>query len=143
MAASNDVIYSRAGSQTRDNTTGMNQPVTAASGDYNGTGANNSLVFTAGVEGGYVQRIRLKAVGTNVASVARFYINNGSSNLVATNNTFFHEEQLPATTATNTAPTPPVDVVLNFALEPNFRIYMGLGTAVAAGWVALPFAGKY
>lgn len=143
MPANTAPIFSKSGSQSNNNATGMNQPVLLAAADYTGAGVNNALVFTAGIDGSFVQRIGLKAVGTNVASVMRFYINNGASNLVATNNTFFGEVQLPAATASNTAPTAPVDLIMNFALEPGFRIFMGLGTGVAAGWVAQPVAGKY
>lgn len=121
----------------------MNQPVTLLAGDYTGISANNSLVFTAGPEGSFVQRIRLKAVSANAASVMRFYINNGLTNATATNNTFFDEVQLPLIAASATAPTAPVDLIMNFALPAGFRIYMGLGTAVAGGWMALPIAGNY
>lgn len=144
MPGNTDMICSRVASLSTNNGTGMGQPVTAAAADYTGAGLNNVLVWTADtVNGGFIQRIRLKAVSTNVASVMRFFINNGAANTIATNNTFFDEVQLPATTASAIAPTVPVDLILNFALEPGFRIYMGLGTAVAGGWVAQPVAGKY
>jgi hypothetical protein len=32
---------------------------------------------------------------------------------------------------------------MNFALPAGFRIYVGLGTAVAAGWVVTAIAGDY
>lgn len=115
-----------------------------ATGDYNGTGGNNILIFTAdATNGGFVQRIRLKAIGTNVATVARFYINNGSTNGTATNNVFYGEVSLPQTTATNTSATTEIDYPLNFALPAGFKLYAGLGTTVASGWVASVIAGAY
>jgi hypothetical protein len=115
-----------------------------ATGDYNGTGGNNILIFTAdATNGGFVQRIRFKAIGTNTASVARIYINNGSTNGTATNNVFYGEVSLPGTTAINTAATVDVDYALNFALPAGYRIYAGLGTTVASGWVASVVAGAY
>lgn len=52
--------------------------LTTAAADYTGQGANNIIVFAADpTNGGYVQRLRFKALGTNTASVARIYINNG------------------------------------------------------------------
>lgn len=144
MAGNIDPIYSRAGDVSNNGTTGMNQAVTAAANDYTGASANNSLAFTAdATNGSYVARIRFKAAGTNVASVARIFINNGSVNTTAANNVFFGEVSLPATTATATSATVDIEYPLGFALNPGFRIYWGLGTAVAAGWVATVIGGKY
>lgn len=144
MPGNTDPIYSKIGDVSNNGTTGMNQLITAAANDYTGAGANNSLIFTAdSTNGSFVQRIRLKAGGTNVASVARVFINNGSANTTAANNVFYGEISLPATTAIATAATVEIDYPLNFALPAGFRIYIGLGTAVAAGWVATVVGGKY
>ena len=126
----------------------MASVVTAAANDFTGAGANNALVFTAdATNGGLISRIRFKAAGTNVASVARIFINNGSANTTAANNTFFGEVALPVTTANAAGTTgPDLEYVFPYAglaLNPGFRIYWGLGTAVAAGWMATPVAGKY
>lgn len=145
MAAVNtDPIYSKSGDVSNNGTTGMNQLITLAANDYTGIGANNSLIFTAdATNGGYIQRIRFKAGGTNVASVARIFINNGSTPGTATNNVFYGEISFPATTLIATAATVEVDYPMGFAIDPSFRIYFGLGTAVAAGWVATVIGGKY
>ena len=63
--------------------------------------------------------------------------------LTATNNLFYGEVSLPATTAIATAATVDIDYPMNFALDPAFRIYFGIATAVAAGWVATVIAGRY
>ena len=144
MAANNDPIFSRIGDVSTNGTTTMSQPITAAANDYTGAGANNSLVFTADpTNGEFVQRLRFKALGTNVATVARIFINNGSVNTTAANNSFYGEISLPATTLSASAATVDIDYPMNLAINPGFRIYVGLGTAVAAGWVAMPIAGKY
>lgn len=144
MPANNDPIYSKQGSVSNNAGTAMNQLVTAAANDYTGAGANNSLVFTAdATNGSFVQRLRFKAGGTNVATVARIFINNGAANTTATNNTFYGEVALPATTAIATANTVDVDLPMNFALPAGFRIYVGYGTATAAGWAVTPIAGNY
>lgn len=58
--------------------------ITTASADYTGQGILNASVFTAdATNGGFVQRLRFKALGTNVATVARIYINNGQGRLVS------------------------------------------------------------
>lgn len=52
---------------------------------YQGTGANNYVIYTADpTNGGFVQRLRFKGLGTNPATVMRIYINNGNGSLVTT-----------------------------------------------------------
>lgn len=143
MAVNTDPIYSIAANLGNNASTGMNALITAAANDYTGAGANNSLVFTAGANGSFIQRLRFKAGGTNIATVARIFINNGSANTTATNNEFYGELSLPATTASATASTADFDYPLNFALPAGWKIYVGLGTTVAAGWVVTPIAGSY
>lgn len=144
MPGNYDPIYSRVGDVTKDGATGMNQLVLLAANDYTGAGANNSLVWTAdATNGGFIQRLRFKPGGTNVATVARIFINNGSANATATNNTFYGEVSLQATTAIATAATIDMDYPLNFALPAGFRIFVGYGTATAAGWAVTPISGKY
>src|SRR5438874_2730075 len=115
MPGNNDPIYSKAGDVSNNGTTGMNQLITAAANDYTGAGGNNSLVFTAdATNGGFVQRLRFKAGGTNVASVARIFINNGTTVGTAANNVFYGEISLPATTAAAAAATVDLDYPMNF-----------------------------
>lgn len=144
MPGNSEPIYTRVGDVSSNGSTGMATTITTATGDYTGVSANHQLVFTAdATNGGYVQRLRFQATGTNTASVARIYLNNGSSNTTATNNTFYGQVSLPATTAINTAATVEIDYPMGFALNPGFRIYVGLGTTVAAGWVCTAIGGKY
>jgi hypothetical protein len=52
--------------------------LTTASADYTGNNINNVVVYQADpLNGSYLQRLRFKAYGTNVATVARIYINEG------------------------------------------------------------------
>jgi hypothetical protein len=143
MPANTDPIYSVAGDVSNNGATGMNQLVTAAANDYTGIDADVSLVFTAGANGSFIRGLRFKAGGTNTASVARIYINNGATPGTATNNTFWGEVSLPATTAIATSATVEIYYPMNIALNATFRIYFGLGTAVAAGWNCNAEAGKY
>ena len=62
---------------------------------------------------------------------------------VVTNNYFFGEVSLPIVAASATAATPDIDYPMNFALPPGFRIVVGLGTTVTAGWTCLAIAGNY
>jgi hypothetical protein len=114
---------------------------------YDGTNATtDKILFTAdATNGGYVQRIRFKALGTNVVSVARIYLNNGAAQTTATNNLFYGEISLPATTASNNAATVDIDYPLNMALPAGFTIIVGVSAAadLASGWTAGVIAGKY
>jgi hypothetical protein len=144
MAQNTNPIFTLSGDISNNGTTGMNQAVLTAANDYTGIGANNSLVFTAdATNGSYVREIRFKAIGTNIASVARIFINNGTTVGTATNNTFYDEVPLPATTISASTATATVVLPLNFVLNPGFKIYWGLGTTVAAGWTANVIGGKY
>ena len=232
--------------------------LTTAANDYTGLSVYNNVVFTSdATNGGFIQRLRFKALGTNVASVARMYINNGlgrfasiagsmsaitptgtqsttggtmntgtgitwygmvypidpngqigtgsleataaattssstgsiawswtavngaASYLLVTgtatgaerqvfttttnsytqtvntsstregirgigrNNFFFGEISLPATTAIATAATLDVDYPMGFAIPAGYRILVGLGTTVAAGWNVVAIGGAY
>ena len=72
MAANSSPIYSRLGDIDGS------AVLTTAAADYTGQGANNIVVFGAdSTNGSFVQRLRFKALGTNIATVARIYLNNG------------------------------------------------------------------
>lgn len=101
------------------------------------------LCFSASTNGSFVQRIRFRTLGTNVASVARVWINNGNSTGTAANNTLWDEISLPATNVTETTAQSNYELPLNFALPPNYTIYVTLGTAVAAGWDTIVIGGNY
>jgi len=141
MAGNTTPIFSRIGAIGG---IGSATLTTVSSADYTGAGAQNILVFTSdATNGGFVQRIRLKAIGTNVATVARIYINNGLTNGTAANNVFYGEISLPATTASTTSATVDVDYPLNIALPAGYKLYVGLGATVATGWVVSVIAGAY
>ncbi len=143
MPANQAPIYTLTPDTTTDNATTMPQAKTAAAADYTGAGANNFLMHTAGANGSYCRTIVAKAIGTNVATVLRVYVNNGSANTTAANNGFVMEISLPATTASATAGTAEIEIPLEFAIKAGHRLYGGLGTAVAAGWVFTVLAGQY
>lgn len=70
--ANSDPIYSRRGAITRS------ALLKTAANDYTGVSVYNKEVFAADVlNGSFIQRLRFKAIGTNVATVARIYLNDG------------------------------------------------------------------
>lgn len=102
-------------------------------------------VFTAdGTAGGYVQRIRFRPLGTNIATVARVWINNGNSPTGATaNNVLWDEVSLAASTISTTSALANTELPLNFALPPAYKLYVTLGTGVAGGYDVSVIGGKY
>lgn len=109
---------------------------------YTGVGTVGTC-FTAGAAGSFVGYVKLKPLGTNVASVARFWINNTGTNATATNNFLWGEVNLPATTAVANAAIAELTLQFNIALEPGYKINWALGTTVAAGWQAITVGGDY
>ena len=109
------------------------------------TGASYQCFSADTTQGGYVQRIRFRTLGTNLAAtVARVFINNGGTTATASNNTLWDEITLPATSVTQTAAQANYELPLNMALPPNYRLFITLGTAPnAAGWIATVIGGKY
>jgi hypothetical protein len=144
MAGNAAPIYSKAGNTSTNGTTGMGQLITTGTNDYTGIGANATLCWTAdATNGGYIERIRFKAGGTNVANVARIYLNNGSTPTTAANNFFYGEVTLPATTAVTNAATVDIDYPMGFALPAGFRVYFQLAVNAAAGWAGMGIGGSY
>lgn len=143
MAANNSPVYTKKGNLTANGGITMVTGMVTATADYTGASANHVLAHTAGADGSYIKKIRFVATGTCTASVARIYLNNGSTNTVATNNQFIGQISLPATTAINTAATSEPEYVMELMIPATFRIYIGLGTTVAASWIPTCLAGDY
>lgn len=143
MPANTAPVFTLVGNLTANGGTTMTAGMVTATGDYTGVSANHVLAHTAGANGSYIKRIKFVATGTNTASVARIYLNNGSTNTTATNNQLIGQVSLPGTTAINTAATSEVEYPLEMMLEASFSIYIGLGTTVAASWIPTVIAGDY
>jgi hypothetical protein len=119
-----------------------NGPLLTANTATDGTGSTLTI-FTAGANGSYVQRVIARAVGTNVASVLRIFINNGSASSTQANNVLIGEMTLPATTASAVSALQPIEYPLNFALPASYVINVCLGTTVAAGYRVSCVGGDY
>ena len=116
--------------------------ITTANTAKDGTGTV-LLVYTAGANGSYVQRVRFRPSGTSVQTVARLFINNGSTNATAANNILFDEITLSAITLSETAAQPSFEIPMNFALPAGYKLNITIGTTVAAGWYVSAIGGDY
>jgi hypothetical protein len=137
MAANTDPIYSRIADI---------QWITlsaTANNVYDGTGTV-STVFTAdATNGGYVSYVKLKPMGTTAVSSVRLFLNNGSTNTTAANNSLIAEATLAAVTIATNAANPEVIVPLNMALPAGYRINAVVSANTTATWQATAVGGKY
>lgn len=116
--------------------------LTAANTAKDGTGTV-ATVFTAGANGSRIDQIKVRTLGTNVATVLRFFVNNGSANTTATNNSLIHEVTIAATTVSEVAALSDIDItIIKNSVETvvpipylpaGYKINCTIGTAVAAG----------
>ncbi len=93
--------------------------------------------------GSRVDYLRIRPLGTNIATVLRIFINNGSTAATATNNTLFTEVTMAATTVSQTSALAETTVPLDLALPPSYRIYVLNATTVAAGFHVTAVSGDY
>lgn len=144
-----DPIYSRAG----DIQLGAAVLGPSANTALDGTGANTTSVFQADTtNGGYVDTLRLKPVGSPAATVARVFIctvtgafTPGTSNTAA-NTSLYTEVTLPTITQSQAAASPDFTVPLKLALPPGYRLLLTFGTSTGAagtGYAATVVGGKY
>lgn len=116
--------------------------VTTANTAKDGTGTVVT-VFTAGADGSRIDQIKVRALGTNVATVIRFFVNNGSTNATAANNSLVHDTTIAATTNSETAALVDNNITLTVNttetvppipyLPAGYKLNITIGTTVAAG----------
>lgn len=141
MAANTSPIFSAKGSiqwnpaiLTAANTAkdGTGTVATVATGNAVGNAAGN-----------LIQKLIARPLGTNVATVLRVFINNGSTNATALNNSLIAEMSLPATTLSEINAQYDYVLPLDFILPAGYKINCTLGTAVAAGFALTVMGGEY
>lgn len=117
--------------------------ITAANTAKDGTGTVDTVWTADATEGSFVQKLIIRPRGTNVASVLRVFLNNGSTNATASNNALIGEVTLPATTNTETAAIQGTEISLNIPIPAGYKINVTLGTAVAGGYTVTAISGDY
>lgn len=128
-----------------DGNGGAAGPLKTANNTYDGTGTVLTI-FTAGANGSALTHVTMKAAGTNVLSLARFFVNNGSTSATLGNNSLIGEMILNATTASATAESPyyiwapPNGILL---MPASYTVNVVLATTVAAGYVVTAYGGDF
>ena len=124
------------------------ESITAANTTIDITSGTSYLVWTANAtEGGFLREIRIKAnpSANTAATVARIWINNGSTTGTAANSALFAEAGIPAITASNSQPQPDTVIPVNMGVPPGYRFYLTLGTAPGGSgeFTAVGIGGRY
>ena len=101
------------------------------------------LLATAGANGSRVDFLRVRALGTNVATALRIFVNNGADPTVAANNVLFTEATIAATTLSEVAALAETQIAMDLALPAGYRLYATIGTTVAAGLMVSAVFGDY
>lgn len=117
--------------------------VATANTAKDGTGTVVTVFTADATNGGRVEKLKVRAAGTNVATVLRVFINNGSTNATAANNTLYTEATIAATTLSEVAALADNEITLTLALKPGYKINVTIGTTVAAGLAVTGVGGKY
>ena len=138
MPGNNNPIFSRVG-----DIQWVGAALTTANTAKDGTGTVASVFTADATNGGYVQKLVARALGTNVATVLRVFVNNGSASTTAANNVLVAELTLPATTLSEVSAQPDMTLPLNLSLPPGYKLLCTIGTTVAAGYQLTAVGGKY
>lgn len=139
MAANTNPIYSRTPDVQWSAT-----DVTAANTTKDLTSGTSYLVWTAdATEGGFLEKLTVRPLGTNVATVMRVWLNNGATTGTRANNTMIAEMTIAASTVSEVAAQAAFDIPITQAIPPGYKIYVTIGTAVSAGFHVTGFGGKY
>lgn len=101
-------------------------------------------VFVSDVAAATSPQVRMfEVTGANTLVQANIWQTGSNRDSAVGNMQLYGEITLPATTASATLATPDIDYPMNFALEPGVEVYVGLGTAVSAGWNVCAIGGIY
>jgi hypothetical protein len=149
MAANTNPIFGR----TPDVQLGGAVLGPSANTAQDGTGANTTSIFQADTtEGGFVDEIRLKPVGSPAATVVRVFIctvtgafTAGTSNTVV-NTAMIAELSLGSVTTSNSVAQNDLSIPIRKALPAGYRLLITFGTSTGAsgtGYAVATFGVKY
>lgn len=95
------------------------------------------------INGVRIEKLVFQPIGTNVATVARAFLNNGQVSTTAANNTYIDDVTLPASTLSEVASMAGTEMLLDIVVPPFHKINITIGTTVAAGYHVYAVAGGY
>lgn len=79
----------------------------------------------------YLREVRVKAhpINATAATIARLWLNNGSTIATAANSSFLAEMQIPATAASTTVPTPEFVLPVGRIIQATYRVLLTFSVA--------------
>src|SRR3954462_10316528 len=87
--------------------------ISAANTALDGTGTVVTVFTADATNGGRVDTLKVRQIGTNIATVLRVFINNGSTNATATHNTLYMELTIAANTISQTTQSTDYEIALD------------------------------
>lgn len=100
-------------------------------------------ITCAPINGTLIEKLVFQPLGTNVATVARAFLNNGLTNATATNNTYIKDVSLLGSTLDETATMALTEMTLDLVIPPFHVLNLTIGTTVAAGYSVYAVVGNY
>jgi hypothetical protein len=107
--------------------------ITTANTALDGTGTVVTVFTADATNGSYIEKVNVRHLGTNVATVIRLFLNNGSASTTASNNILYTEIAVAANTLTQNGNSIGFSVPLGFMLPAGWKVNATIGTTVAAG----------
>ena len=137
MAGNTSPIFSKAARNQWTN------GVATANTAKDGTGTVDTVFTADATNGSYLQKLIVRPRGTNIASVMRVFLNNGSNNATAANNCLIAELSLPATTNSEVAAIAGYELPINLPIGAGYKVNVTIGTTVAGGYAVSAHGGDY
>lgn len=137
MAANTSPIFVR-NTHIEYATTGVN-----ANTALDGTGTVVTVFTADATNGSKIETVNMWNLGTNVTTVVRFFVNNGSTNTTATNNALVQEFTWAGNTVSQVAASIPMVWQANLYMKPGYKLNVTIGTAIAAGIMVAAQGGDY
>lgn len=125
--------------------------ITAANTAADGTGtvtflqtnaSGTAADWVSGTGGAFIDSIQIVPRGTNVATVMRIFVNSNATNATAANNELIAEVTCPASTVSQVAALAPVVIQIKKWLPADKKMFVTIGTAVAAGFSVTAFGSQ-
>lgn len=100
-------------------------------------GSTATTLLTAGENGSFLTHAIIQPIGTNTATVVRFFITGTGLN------TIIKEQTIPETTGSETEALTEYKITFEYAIPANSIIKAALGTTVATGIQITAFGSNY
>jgi hypothetical protein len=150
----NDPIFSKVGSLQSSSLAAATLLGPTANTAQDGTGTMYPVFIADATNGGFLQKLIFESITTTALTVCRVFVSDTVPTITAgalVSNTSLNthkiaEIQLPAVTVSQTAAAPHLELPINMAIPPGYRISVTFGTSTGAattGWAVSACGGAY